>query len=894
MDLQKENSFRILSLEAKIIYDQNQSNPQKGVCVDVDLKNRDYDVCEHFLNTLDWSLDSEKLIEVYEKQERRKFYRTDMRGTKFTDAVINVSFEYKYEYKEDAYEDNQEAIRIMDTSALRGDLYKNGFLCNGKRYVRYKRSSGSSREGNCLFILETLKRKMDEWSACGLIFDEEKHDLASWEAYRALSLSSIIGILNLAIENILFIEDYKSIFTEEVVEVSVNGKTLNAQKKKAEIKNDIWDGEALLDESLFLGAFEDKHMLLLRNRFFKTCAFKTRLQKWFKDNNATIETVKANGKTLAKKIEDIFMVTTPSSLKYLKFLDEKLTVENIQKWADNVDGKFGIVKYDKRTHFFNGDKVQTSYQLLNTLSLTQEETENLLLPSREYLRLIRSDMAVLDYHLSEAFQGEDIHKNTDDEEIVGKERAILELLETNALISRTRIFIDFRNRMVESFKKNLKRGHILFSGTNATLFGNGPELLLASLGLFNKPQPQSILATGTVRCEKFAEGQELLGARSPHVTMGNLYIVNNRLGGEIWNYFDLGENIVCVNAIGENIQQRLNGCDYDSDTMLLTEDVCLLESAKVGYTQFPVPVIKKPEKEGEKTKDLLGLDKKISVNKIGEIINLSQRLNSLYWERKYCGVTEKQEELYLDICKLAVLSGVEIDRAKREFPIPSGSVLREIFEKYKTELSIRPKFFEMLDGENQQKYQQPSNKKPRDYHFLRTVMDYIVSSVDKMQFRVGREKKIQYIKVLDLFDNTDVTRNDGNKRKTALNLLDELNKKIVFLRKKKLYASETEKASIEELIQSKKEEAVEKLRAICNTKGATYLMIKELDKMLEGQTENNYKSLLFETLFNPKNELIYSMIKKQESFERLERNVQGEIDLYGIKFAKILKNISKK
>ena len=84
MDLQKENSFRILSLEAKIIYDQNQSNPQKGVCVDVDLKNRDYDVCEHFLNTLDWSLDSEKLIEVYEKQERRKFYRTDMRGTKFT------------------------------------------------------------------------------------------------------------------------------------------------------------------------------------------------------------------------------------------------------------------------------------------------------------------------------------------------------------------------------------------------------------------------------------------------------------------------------------------------------------------------------------------------------------------------------------------------------------------------------------------------------------------------------------------------------------------------------------------------------------------------------------------------------------------------------------------
>ena len=40
-----------------------------------------------------------------------------------------------------------------------------------------------------------------------------------------------------------------------------------------------------------------------------------------------------------------------------------------------------------------------------------------------------------------------------------------------------------------------------------------------------------------------------------------------------------------------------------------------------------------------------------------------------------------------------------------------GTALAQIFEKYKTELSIRPKFFEMLDGENQQKYQQPSNKK---------------------------------------------------------------------------------------------------------------------------------------------------------------------------------------
>ena len=80
--------------------------------------------------------------------------------------------------------------------------------------------------------------------------------------------------------------------------------------------------------------------------------------------------------------------------------------------------------------------------------------------------------------------------------------------------------------------------------------------------------------------------------------MGNLNCVENNLSGEIWNYFDLGENIVCVNAIGENIQQRLNGCDYDSDTVLITDDKLLVNAAARYKDFFTVPVgnIKAEEK----------------------------------------------------------------------------------------------------------------------------------------------------------------------------------------------------------------------------------------------------------------------------------------------------------
>lgn len=90
----------------------------------------------------------------------------------------------------------------------------------------------------------------------------------------------------------------------------------------------------------------------------------------------------------------------------------------------------------------------------------------------------------------------------------------------------------------------------------------------------------------------------------------------------------MGENIVCVNAIGENIQQRLNGCDYDSDAMLVTDDALLVEAAEKYKSLFKVPVCNIPSVSKSKSSVAL-LDYETSENKIGEIVNLSQRLNSI-------------------------------------------------------------------------------------------------------------------------------------------------------------------------------------------------------------------------------------------------------------------------
>lgn len=381
-------AYRIISIEAADIYRHEQEN---GVSVGYKMpENKSDAYFRLFKIYLDNSLDLIELEKAYARICRKKFSFQDKKENEYTLAVINLKFNYTYK------PENGKPVKIKD---LRAHFYQNGFYLDGLHYVRYKRSAGSSREGKCLFIDERLYKAMDKWSGCGL---KAQTDLASWESYKALSLSSIKGTVQIPLDGILFVPDYKGIFTEEVVSVELRDEKLVAEQKQTEIINDIWDGESLLDESVFESGYADKHMLLLRNKFFKSCAFRTKLQKWIKDKNITLADLKTRGFTLATDISQIIMVTTPNSLKYLKFVGG-LSEKNICKWVENVTDTFGVVKWDKSTRFFHGDMVQSSYQLLNTLGLDKAQAEELLKPSFDYISIVRNDVEFMRYHFTDAY-----------------------------------------------------------------------------------------------------------------------------------------------------------------------------------------------------------------------------------------------------------------------------------------------------------------------------------------------------------------------------------------------------------------------------------------------------------------------------------------------------------
>ena len=195
-----QKGYRIISVEAADIYKHEQ---EYGVAVGYKLPDVKSDAYFWlFKNKLDYSLDSIEIEKAYTRICRKKFSFVDEHNNSYTLAVVNVKFNFTYKLE------NGKPVKVKQ---LREYFYTNGFNVNGVHYVRYKRSAGSSREGTCLFIDERLYKHMTKWSECGL---KPKSDLASWESYRALSLSSIKGIINIPLNGILFVPDYKSIFTD--------------------------------------------------------------------------------------------------------------------------------------------------------------------------------------------------------------------------------------------------------------------------------------------------------------------------------------------------------------------------------------------------------------------------------------------------------------------------------------------------------------------------------------------------------------------------------------------------------------------------------------------------------------------------------------------------------
>lgn len=140
----KMNGWRIISLEASDVYKQIKI---KGEGIGYELPDKkDLAYFHLFKNIFDYSLDAIELEKAYTKICRKKFAFLDEHNNEYTLAIIDLKFNYTYKSLDD----------WKTLKELREYFYEHGFNLGGVHYIRYKRSSGSSRQGKCLFIDERM------------------------------------------------------------------------------------------------------------------------------------------------------------------------------------------------------------------------------------------------------------------------------------------------------------------------------------------------------------------------------------------------------------------------------------------------------------------------------------------------------------------------------------------------------------------------------------------------------------------------------------------------------------------------------------------------------------------------------------------------------------------
>ena len=609
-----------------------------------------------------------------------------MIAKQYTNAIVNVTFNKAiYEYKDVKINKiNKKTGKIKSvqkkgkviytTKDIRKKLYTDGFIVDGIKYVLFKRSSSKARLGSSLFIKEDLYERMINWSRIGIEFDKniatieddiayygEKVDLAGIRAYESLTLSSIEDIVTINADEILLIDDVDGKFMSKAsVTTLLEDGSLETITKEIEINNSIFDGQSLADSSLFKN---DKGMELLRNRLFKSCAFNTNIQGYFKDNSITQVTDMFGKKMDAIKIK---LITTPNSLKIFKFaykIGDGSNKSAYQYWLDNLDSNFGICKYEKPSKFNGYNKL--SYQMINSMPFDEQDMRDLVFEELRYIELLKNDLNVFRHHIS----------NYD---LSSSREFIYNILSVNSKVKETKLFKDFRRNTIDTYVLDLRKGKIKIPQTDyAILFGNPYEMLY--IAGHNKKFTDTLHKGKEIWCPFYKHGEQLVGFRNPHICTGNVLVAKNVYHKE-FEYFNLTDNIVIINSYDNDIYDRLQGCDLDSDSCLLSNNKTVLKRA-LECINYPTPVSKiKPTKVKNRyynPEDMADIDYTISQNKIGEIVNWSQIFNSYYWDIYNKGDYDQDllDAIYNVISMLSSLSQVEIDKAKKFFNIDMDKIL---------------------------------------------------------------------------------------------------------------------------------------------------------------------------------------------------------------------------
>ena len=585
---------------------------------------------------------------------------------------------------------NKDLYQKKSKEAIREEFYRNGvdvtYTTTNKQgevvkaekihYRMLYRSTGKAKAGSCMFISDRLYKKAHDFLYMGIKLPKNNAPIVEASAYVSLVASSVVDRICINPKNILILEDVDSFFRTNVVSVETNenkecfAKTI----KDYQVKNTLFDGQALIDKSIFPSW--GNGYILLRHHMCKTAAFKADIKAFFKDyfgeeyNQATVVDMFGN-KHYAK---DIQMITTDNAMKWLKF------DISYEYWCERVNmngNMFGIVKTAHKSKF--GEVQRMSYQMINSLDVGI--MRNVSKVSREYIMSLKSDDDVFLQYLR------------DNTNFANDFDVLVALCEQNPDFIRCDYFIERRRKIIKGYIHKFKTGKVIQEGDNLVMVGSPYAMLLHAVGEDVEKDDTLKGRDGAIECytKRFPPNLQLAGFRNPHNGKNNILSLYNVDSEKLNKYFDIGQQCVAVNCIHTDLQDRANGCDFDSDSIYCTNQVDIAQYAKYCYKHYPTIVNNIPKEKNCYTNSMADyalIDNNLSHSQlaIGESSNLAQL--ALTYTYNY------DDQKYKDyVCILSVLAQVSIDSAKRRYDIDIANEIRRIKRDMNIQEYGYPKFW---------------------------------------------------------------------------------------------------------------------------------------------------------------------------------------------------------
>lgn len=628
-----------------------------------------------------------------EKAHIKKCIKETEKNDKLTEEEKGQKIQYFNELLVRA-EANQDKYVRYNRAEARDKVYTEGVdvtyppVRKGKEpqtihYKRLFRTPGKAKKGTVDFIREELYDVAKEYLYMGIDLNEYENPLVvEAEAYSSLATSTIIGKIKIDPYDILVLKDFDSFCYKDIISVEKgeDGHVHAVKRENAKIGNSMFDGQGLIDHSIVPSWTNG--FLLLRNHFCKMACFDTDIQgflkDWARDHNIDYETWQLEdvfgNKHYAK---DIKIICHESAFKWLKFTNDRI---NYDYWCKRVkednDNYFGIVKTAKKSKLGNVQKM--SYQHVNCMS--EEIMESVIQCTKDYIHDLKTnDQVFLDY----LKKGQNF---SNDYEV------LIALVKHNPNFVNSSYFRDRRKLIINTYAKMAKTGRIINEGDNMVIVGSPYAELLFAVGEDPESDPSFNQAGLAIECysERFKDGEYLACFRSPFNSDNNLGYMKNHLDWRIKKYFYLGENCIAVNMRWTDFQDKHNGSDQDSDTILTLNHPDIVRHAE--YCQIAFPTIRNniPKDATHYTTsalDLSYIDNKLMSSQMG--IGLSSNLAQIALSYSYSFPEQKYKDY---VCILSVLAQIYIDSSKRAYDID----LDEETDRIRRDLNIKDNGYPMF------------------------------------------------------------------------------------------------------------------------------------------------------------------------------------------------------